>query len=292
MLKYLKSFLNISESYGAGAHIYTATVTLAPTSNTITNDGVWIRGDVWFDVYINGESVDTFKVSIQDTITIDRPLNVTTTVHTITGCTNNTHSQFNMQVYTYFTGAVDLSSSDGSTLVNYSYQEIVSRSETISPIAHGGSVGSSLNFQVAIQDYTITAYMTPGYFPGSCVGANDHVEIIVYSLDRSDMLATERYQINGGVSYTNGFSVMIPDNFNLSEVYVVVSGEVTHEELGDVTTLQGVWQGTLPYPQSEDVSVKVYTKESNYTEYGILYVKTEIDGVIQYVKAKSFSCLK
>ena len=284
MLQYLKASLTIQEHYTAKSHIYTATLTLTPDASDAASAGVFVNGNIQFDTYMDNEYLGKFSTPIYGTSTATSPIQVSGTIHTINNCmTNGAHSSLETFVDTYFTGEINLSNGESSTLQGYSYEPVSSYHGYIVPISHTGDTDNDLSFNVVINDYTIKAYMTPDYFPGSCVGESNCVEIIAYKSEANkEIISQKEYTINGGVSYANGFELTLPQNLNIESMVVVISGSVSHEEFGDITSYQGAWKGTLPYPQSE--GVKVYTKESNYTEYGILYVKTE-NG---YVKAKQF----
>ena len=291
MLHYLNSSLVVSEHYGEGLHSYYADLTFTPTSKYAEMGGVVVNGDIWFDIYINGSHYEKSSISVNETATKQFPIRISKVVYSISGCNNSTHTPFDIKVDTYFTGTVNLVAGSVDTRYSYSYDEIEYYSCTMTPTSHGSTVGTSLAFDVSMIDYTITAYMTPSYFPGSCVGSNDCVEITVFTADKTQIIATQQYYVSGGVNYGAGFSLTIPDNLDISEIFVLVSGHVYYQELEEFTDFNGAWQGILPYSASE--GVKVYTKESNYNNYGILYVKTtDVNGNPVYEKAKSFHKIK
>lgn len=141
-----------------------------------------------------------------------------------------------------------------------------------------------LSFSVSIQDYTL--YITcDTYFPGS-IGTSE-VKVIVKNADNLDqILATETFYLGGGSTPSGECTITLSDNYNIDNIYIDISGTAEEYDSLGTYSYRGTYTTTFPYPKK---GVKIYIRdaEGNYSQYGILYVKTD-NG---YIKAKSFNVL-
>lgn len=155
--------------------------------------------------------------------------------------------------------------------------------ETIVYTSHSSGGNKELILKCSLSDDHILSIKHNSSFPGNIISESSTLKI--YTKENGYLLLHKDIDLK--YSNYDPYTLNIDGLTNDDSIYVEVTSSMTKEEAGGYNYHSGSWKGTLEYYQPPSNGVKVYTKESGYTQYGILYVRTA-NG---YVKAKSFHVL-
>lgn len=279
-LKYFLTGASCTDNYTRNSH--QLTLNLLFTGKAYQGVSSVISGTLYVDFVINDETYPRLSQTIDRSIDYNSSFNVPIQLAEIscydhTG-TSNPHISANI----YFTGDTQPSAaSSQEEIEHYTMEQFATVSGEVILVSHNNNDSSSLDLYAEIDGLLLTAGCSntfPGYVNGQIT-----IKIMDGKDQTTQLIDDEFIYLSGGTS--NVKYITLPDNLTVSSIYVEMEGTAqVSENYEDYTDLSGYWAGILPYPIK---GVRVYTKESNYTQYGILYVKTG-NG---YIKAKSFNVL-
>lgn len=264
--------LSLSESWNGQEHIVSLTITWGG------NQVAGLKGDGQVVFFMDGvrQNEQDFSVSINNQDKTSQ-----TVVLYIKTCDGN-HTNPLISASVYFTGT-ETSSGYETGSQHYADYLMGSIKETIVYTSHGSGGYEELILKCSLSDDHILSIKHNRSFPGNII--SEYSILKIYTKENGDLLLQKDIDLK--YSYYDPYTLNIDGLTNGDSIYVEVSSLMTEEEMGAYNYHSGSWKGTLEYYQPPSDGVKVYTKESGYTQCGILYVRTAAG----YVKAKSFHVL-
>lgn len=281
-LKYFLTSASCTDNYTLNIH--QLMLNLVFTGKAYQDTNSIISGTLYIDFTINNETYPRFSQTINRSIGYNSSFTVPIPLTTISCNDHANTANPNISANIYFTGDTQPSSaSSQEEIKHYTMAEIATVSGEVILVSHNNNDPSSLDLYAEIDGLLLTAGCSnsfPGYVDGQIT-----IKIMDGRDQTTQLIDDEFIYLSGGTS--NVKYITLPDNLTVSSIYVEMEGTAqVSENYEDYTDLSGYWAGILPYPIK---GIRVYTKESNYTQYGILYVKNGTNG---YSIAREFNVLK